>query len=286
MTDSKTGADKLAVYPLGTAGWIPSNGMETCCFAFLWGTELIIIDAGTGIARLVELKRSIFKSSWKNISRVRIFLTHYHLDHCVGLFWMRGIFGELPIRIHAPGEWAYGKTAYDILNGLFKKPYSPYPMIELNPNITVEDMIPEGFQIGEDASPLHVRSKLNMNHSDPSIAFRFGDFFAFVSDTPPEEETIEFVRGVKVLLHESYYGSFESFGDENDSLEKHTDTRHTGSMGAGLISKRAGVLSLYLIHHNPERDMRDAENDAKRVSESLGLNCRAAKDLEEITIEM
>ena len=87
-----------------------------------------------------------------------------------------------------------------------------------------------------------------------------------------------------MLLHESWYDSSREFKTEDDPLEDHADGPHTGSFGAGLIAKRAGVDRLYLIHHNPERSFRDIEADARKVSETLGIDCRLAKDLEAIRI--
>jgi ribonuclease BN (tRNA processing enzyme) len=277
---------RLVLFPLGSGGWIPANGLETSCFAFLWGDELVILDAGTGLARLTTLKNSLFKAAWPGIARVRIFLTHYHLDHCIGLFWLRGIFGDMPITIYAPGDAVYGKSAYDLLNELFQKPYSPYRLIELNPGIAVQDIGPDGFDLDGGPVKVHVGARINPYHTDPSIALRFGDFFAYVTDTPPEDEIVGFVRGVDVLLQESYFDSSPEFTDESDPLDRHTDGRHTGSFGAGLIAKRAGVSRVYFIHHNPERRLIEADMDARRVSGALGLDCRPALDLHEIRIRI
>ncbi len=281
MTDTS----KLTIYPLGSGGWIPANNLETACFAFLYGTELIVLDCGTGIARLMELKFSLFKSAWSDLTHVRIYLTHYHIDHITGLFWLRGIFGDLPVTIYAPGEPIYDRGADDILNDFVRKPYFPYEFIKTSTNIQVEDLPqPDLFLPGP--PKIEITIKINEKHSDPSVALRFGDLFAYVTDTPPEDSTVEFVSGVQVLLHESYLDTSQAFKDKNDSLEKHTDTRHTGSFGAGLIALRAGVERLYLVHHNPERSMQEAESDAKKISEALGVSCEAAKDLAGIRVSV
>jgi ribonuclease BN (tRNA processing enzyme) len=91
---------------------------------------------------------------------------------------------------------------------------------------------------------------------------------------------------VKVLLHESWFDSSGAFESIDDPLDVHQEGPHTGSFGAGLIAVRAGVNRLYLMHHNPERTMVEAEDDARKVSEKFGIDCRAAKDMEEIPIEI
>jgi ribonuclease BN (tRNA processing enzyme) len=162
----------IIIYPLGTIGWIPSSGFQTTSFAFRWGNELVIIDAGTGLARLLDLRESLFKPFWSGLAGVRIFLTHYHLDHSSGLFWIRGIFGNTPITIFAPGRDIYGRGAQEILDGLFQKPYSPSKIKNFGPSIAIEDINLTGLTINKGPAPLRVGVRHNRNHSDPSVAFR------------------------------------------------------------------------------------------------------------------
>ncbi len=275
----------LIIYPLGSEGWIPSNGQETICFAFFKGDEIFILDAGTGIARLMGLRETLFKERWPRIKRAHIFLTHYHLDHCIGLFWASAIFRGIPISVYAPGEVSYGRPALQILDELFRKPYSPRPFDELIEGVQVHDVTPHGLIFGAGGVDFTVSVKLNPEHSDPSVSFRFSNWLAFVTDTPPEKETIEFVKGVKVLLHEAYYDSFDAYRDIDDPLDAHRSGPHTGTFGAGLIAKRAGVGRLVLMHHNPEIPMLEMESAAKNVRDRIGIDCRLARDLEEIVIE-
>jgi ribonuclease BN (tRNA processing enzyme) len=274
----------ITLIPLGTMGWIPSNGMQTTSYALFWGNELIVIDAGTGLSRLLELRETVYKSEWSRLTQVRIFLTHYHLDHCAGLFWIKGIFGTIPVKIYGPGNDVYGRTAQEILDVLFQKPYSPARLKSFGPKIEVEDINLSGLRIDNGPVPMVIGTRVNKNHSDPSVALRFGDYFAFVTDTPPEDGTVGFVRGVKVLLHESWYDSSGAFESVDDSLDVHRDGPHTGSFGAGLVAVRAGIERLYLMHHNPERLISELESDAVKVSEKIGIKCKVVKDLEEIRI--
>ena len=38
---------------LGSAGWIPTGSRETCCALVRQGSEALVIDAGTGLRRLL-----------------------------------------------------------------------------------------------------------------------------------------------------------------------------------------------------------------------------------------
>ncbi len=276
---------KITIYPLGSMGWIPGLGMETICYCFFHGDEIFILDAGTGISRLLELRESLFSRQMSTLKRARIFLSHYHFDHCVGLFWLRALLPGIPVTIYAPGQPVYGKPALDILGDLFKRPYSPKDFDELIPSVSVINVDTSGFTVETGEGSINVKVKLNPKHSDPTVSFRFNDWFAYVTDTPPEEETIRFVRGVNVLLHEAYFDSSDLFTDADDDLEIHVGGPHTGSFGAGLVALRAGVERLYLIHHNPESTLEKIENSARLVTAELGIDCRSSKDLEEIEID-
>jgi ribonuclease BN (tRNA processing enzyme) len=279
-------ADKLIIYPLGSMGWIPSLGMETICYCFFHGDEIFILDAGSGIRRLLELKDTLFNRQWPGLKHARIFLTHYHFDHCSGLFWLRAILPGVPATVYAPGRSLYGKPAHDILAELFKKPYSPKILEDLIPGINVVDANPDGLVLDNPYGKIEVKILENPEHTDPSVSYRFNDWFAFVTDTPPKNEVIEFVKGVKVLIHEAYFDSTDRYKGLNDDLDMHIGGPHTGSFGAGLIAKRAGVQRLVLTHHNPETTFVEIEKYARGVAEKLGLDCTMSMDLREIIIDM
>jgi ribonuclease BN (tRNA processing enzyme) len=274
----------IILYPLGSMGWIPGCGFETSCFAFFRGTELIVLDAGTGLGRLLELQKGMFRQNWQGLTHVRIFLTHYHLDHIGGLFWIKGIFGNIPVTVYGPGADYYGRSTKEILDGVFCKPYAPHLITEAGLNLEIRDLDPNGMILPGGSEPLRISVRPNPGHSDLSVSYRFGDLFAFVTDTPPEDELIGFVRGVRVLLMESWLDSSSQFESEDDPLDRHAVLSHTGSFGAGLIAKRAGVNRLYFVHHNPERKIEEIDSDAVKVSAELGIDCRASKDMEGIEV--
>lgn len=244
----------------------------------------MVIDAGTGLGRLVNLRNSLFGQEWTKLEGIRILLTHYHLDHSAGLFWIKGIFGNRPISIYAPGKDIYGRTAYDLLHGLFQKPYSPHRLEEFGPNIRIHDLSLEGITVESGSEALKINVRANANHSDPSVSLRFSNYFGFITDTPPENGLIDFVRGVEVLFHESWYNSESAFKSMDDPLENHSNGPHTGSIGAGLIAHRAGVRRLYLMHHNPERSISEIEKDAEGVRRLIGIETYPAMDLQAIEI--
>src|SRR5437588_410003 len=65
---------------LGGGGWFPAQGRQTACALLRDGDSAILIDAGTGVGRLVEQPELL-----DGIEQLDILLTHFHLDHIAGL---------------------------------------------------------------------------------------------------------------------------------------------------------------------------------------------------------
>ena len=81
-------------------------------------------------------------------------------------------------------------------------------------------------------------------HSAPTLGFRFGDSFAWMTDTAHDVESAGFVAGCKMLAHEAWYTSEEP---------RNPDV-HSSAAQAADIAERAGVERLLLIHVPPFED--------------------------------
>ena len=79
----------MKVVFLGTAGYYPTEKRQTNCVLI---KELnFILDAGTGFFRFPKFIGS---------KEIHIFLSHYHLDHVGGLFWLLGLFKGEKVNIY------------------------------------------------------------------------------------------------------------------------------------------------------------------------------------------
>ena len=77
----------MKLHFLGTTGYHPNNQRQTACLML---PELgIIFDAGTGIFRARDLIQT---------DTLDIFLTHIHLDHCVGLTFLYDVLYQKEMR--------------------------------------------------------------------------------------------------------------------------------------------------------------------------------------------
>ena len=89
----------LRLLPLGTNGYFPAHGRQTMSYLLTMPGAALLLDAGTGLGRLIEPE---VRNHVESLERLDILLTHYHLDHVVGLSYLPGVLGTLPVRIHAP----------------------------------------------------------------------------------------------------------------------------------------------------------------------------------------
>ena len=85
------------------------------------------------------------------------------------------------------------------------------------------------------------------------IAVKVDGVVSYCTDTALDSANVEFARGCRILLHESFWG-----GDTTD------DPGHTAAGEAGRLAAEAGVERLVLMHVNPiDVDEGDLERSAR-----------------------
>jgi ribonuclease BN (tRNA processing enzyme) len=267
--------------PLGTGGWIPTKYFETACYAFRHGKNLFVIDAGSGITRLFDPTDETLVALKEGIARVYILLSHYHLDHSQGLFYLKGLFPDIPTYLYAPGRGVYPREAVDMVDSIFTRPLTPRKIAELHGLMEINDLIVGKQWIGG----LQITTRVQDKHADPSMGIRIGDAFCYITDNIPEKESIVLAEGCGVLLHEVWYSSRDSYRGLDDNLSKHMDKGHSGSFGAVIIAKKAGVGELRFIHHNPATPVDKLQRIAAEASDIMP-NTLLARDLLPIEIKL
>lgn len=214
---------------LGSGGWIPTGTRETCSALVRHGRNVLVIDAGTGIRRLLERPDLVAEAR-----NVHILLTHFHLDHVVGLSYLPALPLDRPPVIWGAGERLVGASTRSILERLLGPPLFAVPLEALTDGV---HEIPEGtFELESFA----VASRVQTRHSHPSLAFRIGDALTYCTDTAPDRENVAFASGSHALLHEAWYAQ-----------ETTDDRSHSAGGDAGRIAREAAVERLVLIHVNP-----------------------------------
>lgn len=238
----------MRLVPLGTNGYIPSHGRQSMAFLVLTEETAILLDAGTGVARLLEPE---VESLLEDYPALDVVLTHYHLDHVVGISFLPGVWPNRPVRIHAPGPPLVETDPAEALCRLIHPPLFPIPLPEYPMAVELERLTGERALVGE--LELRLRSQ---EHPGGSIGVRFGDSLAYVTDTVADQGTAEFVEGVELLLHEVWLGP----GGEAGA------TGHSAADDVAKIATRAGVPRLMPVHHHPRCTQRDLERLAAELS--------------------
>lgn len=263
----------MHVIPLGTNGFFPSFGRATACYAVLFKSTLIILDAGTGLFRLAEPEGG---KLLRGVNKVHIFLSHYHLDHTFGFYGAWRIFKDKKVTVFGlSAKKVFRDIAVDYNPGKWQEAYKDYLWKKLD----------EGKHGIGDYKVLVRRQKHNQT---VSLGYRFEflvgkklSTLSYITDSEASYETVEFVKNTDILLHEHYLSGEEKLADKDARLEDHFAGKHVTTVGAATIAKEAKVGKLALIHHFPFYNEKKLQQQLK-IAGSIFPNTVLAQDLKEI----
>lgn len=273
----------------GTRGSIPAPGPgtlryggNTACIEVQCGSELIIIDAGTGIRNLGTrlLNETPVKAS--------ILFSHMHWDHIQGIPFFR------PIYIPENEFMLYGNKNWDmkleyVLRWQMQKPTFPVSLEEISEvgaYMEYIDVDEEAiFCIGDKDEIIVQNTRLR--HTDTTYAFRIdydGRSLVYASDTEnlPEidKKLVELASGADILIHDAQYTNEEYKGLDGPSRR---NWGHSTPEAAAKLAAASGVKKLVLFHHDPYHD--DAQIDKiLEIASTIFPNTIAAS--ENATLEL
>jgi ribonuclease BN (tRNA processing enzyme) len=212
---------------LGSGGFAPSDRRETAAALLTKSNEALLIDAGTGARRLLT-DRSLLEG----VERLHVVLTHFHLDHVIGLFYLVDI--EPQISVWGGGETLEGLSTRSLVERLLAPPFAPEGF--LDGLADVHDLDASGkTRVGA----FSIRARVQTLHSNPTLALRLDDTIVWCTDTAYDDGNIDFARGAGVLFHESF---------SNNGTPSHT----AAARQAAELAAAAAVERLVLIHVDPE----------------------------------
>ena len=302
---------QLSIIFLGTGGSWPTIKRNVSSVAVKRGSEIILFDCGEGTQRQFQKSRL----SYMQISK--IFITHFHGDHFLGL---PGIIQTMQLNdrdkpLHIYGPKGMIKLVSQLLSlGYFKPGY----------NIVAHE-VDEGDILDFDEYIIHV---LRVKHNVPALAYafeesmrpgRFNKSKALELDVPEgplfsklqRGETITLKSGKKIapdmILGPPRKGRKIVISGDTKPCEKLIDFSkdadvlihdatfdselediareygHATAFQAAEIAKKANIERLFLIHVSPRYlDHRVLENDARKVFK----NSFVPKDFQEVEIKL
>jgi len=227
---------------LGTNGWYDTPTGNTICILVETERYDIILDAGNG---LYKADRYIC-----NKKPVYLFLSHFHLDHIIGL--------------HILGKFNFNQGLYicgqagtkEILNKIIALPFS-MPLDRLGYKIEIYDL-PEKKQ----KIPFKLEF-LPLLHSSYTLGYRIeleNRVIAYCPDTGYCENAVKLAKNADLLIAECAFKP----GQTSD------DWPHLNPETAARIAKEAAAKKLALVHFDASiyqsfEERKQAEEVAKKI---------------------
>ena len=213
---------------LGSMGWMPAAGQQTACVLVETRGQLMLLDAGTGVANLAMCQDILAR-----YDRLSILLSHYHLDHVCGLMYLKRFAAHMRVDVYGPGRPAYERTTADYLCDVLQESmYSSGPH-GFAREVNYVDYDSKDFMVGD--VRVGVRAQ---RHSAPSFELRIEDDVVYATDTCFDRENWGNVAPAKLLLHECW--------QLNNKDPRHTSVE---SLSSGLPRDTFGKV--VLVHLNP-----------------------------------
>jgi ribonuclease Z len=276
----------LSVFFVGTAGSVPSARRGLTAALIRRGGDTLLFDCGEGTQR--QLVRSVGLADLD-----AIFLTHFHVDHWLGL---PGMLKTFDLRDREKPLDVYGPPGLGQLLKLMRPVYG-----RLGYDLRIREMQPGEWFAGEDyrVAPFPVRHRgpaygyalveeTRPGHFDPDTATKLGvtpgpDFgrlqrgetvdgvtpgqvmgpprpgrkIVLSGDTAPTETLVVAAHDADVLVHEATF-----YEEEHDRAAK---TLHSTGAQAAEAARQADVRLLALTHLSARHLARELRDEARAI---------------------
>src|SRR5215207_2614259 len=258
----------LSLFFAGTAGSVPTARRGLPAILLRAGGERILLDCGEGTQQ--QLLRSAGLPELD-----AIFISHYHLDHWLGLVGMLKTFDlrarERPLTIHGPPGLkalfamlrpVFGRTGYSIASFPVRHRVQAYGYA------FVEDDRPGRFDAdtaralgvseGPDFGRLQRGETVGGVRPEQVVGEdRPGRRIVYSGDTAPCQAVEVLADRADVLVHEATFLS--------DALSRARETGHSTAAQAAEIARDAGVRLLALCHLSTRYFPREIRDEARAV---------------------
>ncbi|HCC31140.1 MAG TPA: MBL fold metallo-hydrolase [Marinilabiliales bacterium] len=227
---------------LGTNGWYDTTTGNTVSILIQCPKYDIILDAGNGFAKIG--KYLTFNKP------VYLFLSHYHLDHIIGLHTLNKFYFKQGLHIIGP------KGLKKMLNTMVQKPYT-FPFSKLPYPTKIYEV-----KNGRYKSPIPFYCK-PLNHPVPTLGYRFhinGKVLTYCTDTGYYANAVNLAENADLLITECAY--------KRGMLSSHWP--HLNPDEAARLAKTANAKKLILTHfdaglYKTLKERKQAEKQARET---------------------
>lgn len=231
----------MKIFFLGTSGWYDSANGNTLCVLIETKKEYIILDAGNGI---YKLDRYINKPK-----PIYLFISHFHLDHVIGLHILAKFNFRQGIRIYGP------RGLKKLFSDIIKHPYT-VPIARLKTKIKIKELLKKC------RLPLSV-AFAKLRH--PSLCYGYRFFLenrtvAFCTDTGVCRNLYRLAKNADLFIAECSYKA----GQEDKKWP------HLNPESAARVASEAGAKKLALVHFDSGlylslKERKSAEKEARSI---------------------
>ena len=259
----------------GVRGTVPVSGKDTqkyggrtpCASLISAAGDIVIVDAGTGIKRLGE---SLMARPDAGKPRLHLLLTHFHLDHIIGLPYFAPLYvAGAEITIYSP---LAPRETEKQLRGFMSGRYFPVDFRETASAKTYVKAGENTITIGKleiSGSPLI--------HPGGSFGYKIADAggsIVFATDTEPPEEgpderLAEFIRGADFFVCDATFTPEE--------YKTRQGWGHSTWLDGTRLARRAGVRNLLLSHLSPDHTDAQVDEIERRAKREVP-GARAARE--------
>ncbi len=252
----------MKLIPLGTNGFIPTFGRHTMSFLVLTEKQCLLLDAGTGVSRLMQPELRKLVEGYETLD---IVFSHYHLDHTIGMSYLPAVWPWGRVRVYGPARPLVSSDPVSALEKLFGPPLFPATVDKLPVPVEIRSLTGTELALGEFELVFW-----RQPHPGGSIGVRIGAEIAYMTDTSAEPSNLQFASGVKLLLHELW------LTDEEASGEKLAGHANLSSVAA--FAQAAGPHRLMVVHHHPKRETAEVRHMAAQVESLSGVSTTAGEE--------
>ena len=238
--------EKSQVTILGARGGVPVSGMRysryggaTACVLLETESEVLIFDAGTGILNLPE-------EIWKQHRRVHLFVSHFHMDHLLGIPMCPMLFDEKAEVIFYAQNAERMKAAID---QMMQSPLWPVGTEAFAAKISYVSLGDEDYRIGD--NPVIV-SNMPVSHPGGCLAYRAeweNHRIVYATDCELDEEGCRrleaFAYGAQLLIVDAQY--------TKEEYQRCRGYGHSDMETAASLIVKSEVAQGLLFHHAPTR---------------------------------